>query len=153
MPGVPFEMLNMMEQSVIPLLKQEFSSQIFLHRTLRLRKVSESAVALQVEALEDQLAAQIEIAYLPRMDGLWLELGLRTDPKQKAIAEKQLEDAVGLTVKAFADQLYAIGEKPITEMLADALMKKDLKIAVAESMTGGLVAAKNRQCFWIQSIF
>jgi len=142
MPGVPFEMLHMMAHSVIPLLKEKLSEQVFLHHTLRLRKVSESVAALEVEAIQKQMSKAIEIAYLPRHDGLWLELGIRTQPEKREDAQAELKDAVALAASTFGSQVYAEGEKGIPEMLGEALKRNKLTIAVAESMTGGLVAAK-----------
>ena len=142
MPGVPFEMLHMMEHAVIPLLKEEMAAEIFLHHTLRLRKVSESVAAIQVEATQAKMNEAIEIAYLPRNDGLWLELGIRCKPEAQGQAKAYLEEAVTLAAATFGPQVYAQGEVSVPEMLADALKEKTLTIAVAESMTGGLVAAK-----------
>ncbi len=142
MPGVPFEMLHMMKNAVIPLLKEKHGAELFLHRTLRLRKISESVVALQVEKIQDEMVKGIEIAYLPRDDGLWLELGLRVSPDKKVWAEDQLGDAFRLAKNQFEDQVYAEGEASTAQMLGERLIEKGLRIAVAESMTGGLVSAK-----------
>jgi nicotinamide-nucleotide amidase len=142
MPGVPFEMLNMMTETVIPLLKRELQEEVFLHHTLRLRKVPESKAALQVEAIQDQMAETIDIAYLPRHDGLWLELGVRTKPEGLSQAQSELKDAVALAAAAFGEQVYAEGERSVPEMLGEKLREQELTIALAESMTGGLLAAK-----------
>lgn len=142
MPGVPFELLHMVEHAVIPLLKAELQQALFLHRSLRLRQVSESVAAVQVEAIQEKMADAIEIAYLPRHDGLWLELGIRTQPAGKAEAEQQLEKAALLVADTFGNQIYAQGEKSVPEMLGETLKQQKLTLAVAESMTGGLVAAK-----------
>lgn len=142
MPGVPFEMLHMMAHTVIPLLKAELKEEVFLHHTLRLRKVSESVAAVQVEEIQKQMSEGIDIAYLPRHDGLWLELGMRTQPEMVEVAQSQLKHAVALAASTFGSQVYAEGEKSVPEMLGEILKQKELTIAVAESMTGGVVAAK-----------
>jgi len=142
MPGVPFELLHMVEHAVVPLLKSTFASQLFMHKTLRLRKVPESQAALRVESMQDQMAPEIEIAYLPRHDGLWLELGIRTPETESELALKKLQAATKLAEENFGDQVYAQGEDTLGQLLAKSLQEKKLTIAVAESMTGGLVAAK-----------
>jgi nicotinamide-nucleotide amidase len=47
-----------------------------------------------------------------------------------------------MAIATFGSQVYAEGEKGLPEMLGEILKEKNLTIAVAESMTGGLVAAK-----------
>ena len=52
MPGVPFEMMAMMTDDVIPYLKQKFTTTHIVHRTLLTSGVGESMLADMIIAFE-----------------------------------------------------------------------------------------------------
>ncbi len=142
MPGVPFEMRTIIEGHVIPRLKDQHASEVFLTSVIRLSNVSESEIALEIEDLEEALPEGLSLAFLPRMDGLWLEL--------RGVASKveadYLQDKLHQHVTAFRDRLgtrvYADNDFPLPKLLGEALLKQEASIAVAESLTGGKLAAR-----------
>lgn len=146
MPGVPFEMLTMMEAEVLPRIEDRLQKGFFAHRILRLMHIPESHVADRMAALEDNLDPVIDIAYLPRIDGIWLELSInqeggRTGSITHSQAEALLNEAAQMVAARFEDKRYAYGEQPLPQMVGDLLQAKGLTLAVAESLTGGLLAA------------
>ncbi|MEZ4828382.1 MAG: CinA family nicotinamide mononucleotide deamidase-related protein [Bacteroidia bacterium] len=142
MPGVPFEMLHMLEFGVIPLMKTYFPTKAFLHRTVRITGVPESVAAERMEAIEPEIPPHIEIAYLPRHDGLWLELFTHAAASDRSQAETELDKSARLVSDLFSHEVYALGEKPLPAEVADLFHAKDLTLAVAESLTGGAIAAQ-----------
>jgi nicotinamide-nucleotide amidase len=142
MPGVPFELFFMLEQEVIPRLREHLAADVFQQKVIRIRRVPESEAAVRVEAFEASLSPQIEISYLPRRDGLWLEFGIRGKEEEQGEMVQALEQAEALTRLHFGDQVYAVGTEPLPALLGQDLKRRGLRIAVAESLTGGLVAAE-----------
>ena len=67
MPGVPFEMMYMMEEQVIPKIKQAFNLPVILHHTILTAGIGESILAERIESVEDSLPEHIKLAYLPKL--------------------------------------------------------------------------------------
>ena len=65
MPGVPYEMKGIMEDAVIPLLKEKFQLPVIVHRTMLTAGIGESALAEIIKDFEDALPSEIKLAYLP----------------------------------------------------------------------------------------
>lgn len=141
MPGVPFEMLHMLEYGVIPLMQAHFPVNAFRHRTIRITGVPESVAAERMETIESQIPGSIEIAYLPRHDGLWLELFTQVAENEAAGAEAALDQSAQLVKDLFASDIYALGEQSLPEEIAHIFHAKELTLAVAESLTGGTISA------------
>ena len=55
LPGVPFEMEHLMEDEVIPRLKERYTLQSIVHSTLITRGIPESLLAERIESWEDAL--------------------------------------------------------------------------------------------------
>jgi len=141
MPGVPFEMLYMTEHEIIPRLKAERQQGVFMHQILRLSHIPESHAADRMEPIESMLPEMVEIAYLPRIDGLWLEMYIDRMDVAQAAAQKALEEASVLIYEQFRDKYFAWGDQPLPAIVADELTSRSLTLAVAESITGGQIAA------------
>lgn len=142
LPGVPYEMLNLLEKQVIPHMQTQFSAGVFHRQVLRLAGIPESDLQTRMSALEHRLPAGLDIAYLPRPDGLWLELTTkRTDGNSEA-AQLVLDQALPVLREGLQSFIYAEGDRPLPALLGDFLVKKGLTLAVAESLTGGTLAAK-----------
>ena len=141
MPGVPYEMLTMLELGVLPLIRESFPAGIRLNRVIRLADIPESVAAERMEKIEASLAPEISLAYLPRADGLWLELSVRVPENKRNEAEEALAEAHKSVYQLFKDKAYAMGDTPLPKILGDLLREKKLTIAVAESLTGGALAA------------
>ncbi|MEO0468151.1 MAG: CinA family nicotinamide mononucleotide deamidase-related protein [Bacteroidota bacterium] len=137
LPGVPYEMLNMLEKEIIPRIQQHYDMGFYDHRSLRLGMVAESQIAHRMEALQDEWPAGVSMAYLPRLDGLRLELSISQE-KDRA----QLDHCWQQIQTLFAAESYAEGEQSIPELLGESLRKSGLSLAIAESLTGGSMAAK-----------
>lgn len=67
LPGVPFEMKSLMNQSVIPQLQKHFIRPFILHKTIMTYGLGESAIAERIEAWENNLPQTIKLAYLPNI--------------------------------------------------------------------------------------
>ncbi|TAF81556.1 MAG: competence/damage-inducible protein A, partial [Sphingobacteriales bacterium] len=62
LPGVPYEMINLMERKVLPLITREFKLGNIVHRTILTVGVGESFLADKLESIENQLPQHIKLA-------------------------------------------------------------------------------------------
>ena len=144
LPGVPFEMLHMVEHEVIPLLNHEASPDVFVREVVRLTGVPESEVALRMESLEETetLPAEVEVAYLPKSDGLWLEISAHLPLEKQKPAAQLVKATADRVFGQFEQEAYSRTTEDLAQIVQKAFIEKGLTLAVAESMTGGMVAAK-----------
>lgn len=93
MPGVPFEMCEMMHRSVIPKLLHTFDSNVSLqHRTLIVIDISESLLAMKLADFEKELPQWLHLAYLPT-PGL-IRLRITGSHVDGAILKKEIDKQV-----------------------------------------------------------
>jgi len=141
MPGVPFEMKSLVRNEVLPKLKDRFNRPFILHKTVLTYGLGESAIADKIEDWEEGLPKFIKLAYLPSLGRVRLRLTARGDD------EKQLQDEIELHVEKLHTYIGDIikgyeDENTIEENIAKALIEKGLTLSIAESLTGGKIAAK-----------
>ena len=74
LPGVPFEMKSLMNQSVIPQLQKHFTRPFILHKTIMTYGLGESAIAERIEVWENNLPQTIKLAYLPNLGRVRIRL-------------------------------------------------------------------------------
>ncbi len=138
MPGVPFEMMYMMEEEVIPKIKAQFKLPVIIHKTILTVGEGESYLAERIADIEDSLPDYIKLAYLPKLGQVRLRLSAYGDNEallQGKINEytKQLTDRIGSFVVAEEDI-------PVEKAILDLMEKKGLTLSVAESCTGGYIS-------------
>lgn len=139
MPGVPYEMKYLMEQEVLPKLRQTFNFPYILHKTMITYGLGESALAERIEAWEDSLPEFIKLAYLPNLGRVRLRLSAKGS--DKAIVEAEMERQVQLLLPQIEDIFVGFeGDKTIEAILGEQLVRQNKTIATAESCTGGKIA-------------
>ena len=142
LPGVPSEMKQMMEKSVIPKLKKSGVNPPVSPKIFKTTGISESALYSQLIDFH-KLFPEIRLAYLPETPGV--KLRLSASNLQSVNQEDTLRKAVGYIRKQVGRFIYGEGEVEIEQVVANLLFKKKLTIAVAESCTGGLISHKLTQ--------
>ncbi len=135
LPGVPFEMMSIMEHEVLPLLRERTTGQAIVHRTIFTAGEGESIIAEKILDIETALPPHIKLAYLPNAGMVRLRLTGRSNDKG------MLEQEVGHWQKQLAERLdkivIALEDQPLQEILSNTLKTKRLTIGFAESCTGG----------------
>ena len=138
MPGPPKEMKPMFSEQVKPYLagKQEYT---LVSRTLRIAGVGESSMETRVKDIIDSQTNPTIAPYAKETESV-----LRVTAKAKTAeeAEKLIEPMAEEIYSRFGINVYAEGETTMQETVAKMLIDSKTTIAVAESCTGGLVAAK-----------
>jgi nicotinamide-nucleotide amidase len=74
MPGVPYEMMYLMEDEILPRLKTGFDIPFILHKTMLTAGIGESFLAERIANVESSLPAYIKLAYLPKLGQVRLRL-------------------------------------------------------------------------------
>jgi nicotinamide-nucleotide amidase len=143
-PGVPYEMQDMLQRAVIPDLRQRAGAVATIRsRTLRTWGLAESALAElispRLEALDQ--VGNPTIAFLASgMEGIKVRITAKGPDEASVQAlldaeEAQLRRLLGTVV-------FGVDDEGMEAAVARLLVAQDLTLALAESMTGGLVAAR-----------
>ena len=141
LPGVPFEMVNLMETEVVPRLKAHFRMGAIVNKNILLHGIGESFLSDLIEPWELALPENIRLAYLPQPGLMKLRLTARGE-EDAVVLQQQISEAVkGLY--PIAGQ-YIMGEdaESLPELVAQAMAATGKTLATAESCTGGNIAAK-----------
>ena len=139
LPGVPFEMKNLMLAKVIPKLVKGFKRPYLIHRTIITYGMGESGIAEMISTLEANLPSDIKLAYLPSLGSVRLRLsGRGTDGERlKAIVDEEthkIKERLGSLVHG------EDGQEPLESVVAGMLVQKKMTLGTAESCTGGKIA-------------
>ncbi|MFD0836948.1 competence/damage-inducible protein A [Mariniflexile aquimaris] len=140
LPGVPYEMNGLIENEVIPKLKEKFNCPYILHKTLLVYGIGESALAERIEVWEDTLPSHIKLAYLPSLGKMRLRLsakGYDVDFINNSVQE-EIDKVIPLIKNEFAG--YEEDDGSVEVVIANQLTALGKTLAIAESCTGGMVA-------------
>ena len=139
MPGVPFEMKNLMKDHVLPKLQEKFDRPFILHKTVLTYGMGESAIAKKIEQWEDDLPSFIKLAYLPNLGRVRLRLSARGVDEQ--VLSNAIEENIKSLHKLIGDIIVGYeSEDSIESLIGKKLVAKGKYLAVAESCTGGRIA-------------
>ncbi len=138
MPGVPFEMMYLMEELVIPKIKESFSLPSIFHHTILTAGLGESLLADKISFIEDSLPHHIGLAYLPKLGMVRLRLS------GKGNNLDHLRDEIALfaakIIETVSEFVVTEGDVPLEKAILDYMASKGLTLSVAESCTGGYLS-------------
>lgn len=138
-PGVPREMRGLLEDEVIPRLKVSAGTDVIRSLTLRTAGIPESNLAADLGDAESSIAP-VTLAYLP--DVIGVDLRLTSWHLPSALADQQLQAAAALVRARAGKHVYGEGEADLAAVVLDRLRRRGLRVAVAESCTGGLLGGR-----------
>ncbi len=140
MPGVPFEMVNLMETEIVPRLQRHFCTGQIVNKNILVQGIGESFLSDLIEPWELALPSTIRLAYLPQSGMLKLRLTARGGHDERALLQQQIDEAVK-ALYPIAGQ-YIVGEdlETIPELVAYTMKRHHATLATAESCTGGALA-------------
>jgi nicotinamide-nucleotide amidase len=139
LPGVPHEMRKLLEHEVIPRLQAKAGANVIRSRTLRTTGIPESSLADLLGDIEAAIMP-LTLAYLPGISGVDLRLTAWNFPER--VAAEHLSRAAQAIMDRAKRHIYGEGESDVAALLLERAREKRLKIAVAESCTGGLVGGR-----------
>jgi nicotinamide-nucleotide amidase len=140
-PGVPYEMQQMVTDHVLPdLLERSGERAVIVSRSLKTWGTSESGLA---EMIADRVDEQSNpsIAFLARgIEGLYVRLTAKAPTDAKAQALIEAEEAE--LRKILGDLVFGVDDETIEYSVITRLKARGWTLGVAESVTGGLVGAR-----------
>jgi len=161
LPGVPAEMLGLLEAEVIPRLRDRQAGTgarghggtdteahgtnagqqtVIRSRTLRTTGISESALADRVGDPARLVGLGVTLAWLPSPEGTDLRLTAWDLPA--AAADAALARAADAVRPLLGAHCYGEGEADLAALVLAELERRQARLAVAESCTGGLVGER-----------
>lgn len=150
-PGVPYEMSDMFERAILPdLLERQRASGhsgVIVSRVLRTWGSSESALA---EALAERFSqlernGQVTIAFLASgIEGIKVRITARGNDRAHALALIADEEAIvrARITEALGDIIFGVDDETMETAIAERLVRRHATLAVAESVTGGIIASR-----------
>jgi nicotinamide-nucleotide amidase len=138
MPGVPFEMKAMVEDSLIPMIKAKFKLPVIIHRTILTYGIGESFLANKIKDWEDNLPSNIKLAYLPSPEQMRIRMSLSGFNENK-LHELLTEEEKKLN-KIISQYIFGYDKQTMPEIIGDLLKRDKKSISTAESCTGGNIA-------------
>jgi nicotinamide-nucleotide amidase len=139
LPGVPGEMRKLLEHEVAPRLSARSDGRVIRSRLVRTTGVPESTLAERMGEIEREIAP-LSLAYLPGLDGVDLRVSAWRLPPDEADA--RLAAAVTLLRERGGEHVYGEDETDLAELVLAAARGGGVRLATAESCTGGLVGAR-----------
>ncbi|RLL45383.1 competence/damage-inducible protein A [Oceanobacillus piezotolerans] len=140
LPGVPREMKRLATDGVFPYLQQQTGKKDKIQSlVLKFIGIGESALE---DAIQDLIQAQSNptIAPLAQNDGVVIRLTVKADSDERAntllkAAKEKILERVGI-------YYYGENDDTLEQQVIQLLKEKQLTIAAAESLTGGMFASK-----------
>lgn len=143
-PGVPHEMKDMLQRAVLPdLARRSGSAAAIVSRVLRTWGESESGLNQRLDAVIDDLerAGNPTLAFLASgWEGIKVRLTAKaaTDEEARAViapVEARIRDILGV-------QVFGVDDQNMERVVVDLLQQRGWTLALAESVTGGMVTAR-----------
>ncbi|GAC1418842.1 MAG: competence/damage-inducible protein A [Gemmatimonadaceae bacterium] len=145
-PGVPREMRGMLAEEVLPAIKSRAkgSERVVLSGTLRTTGIAESAIAelLGPNPLGEPGSelASLPLAYLPGIAGVDLRVTAKGLPRGQA--EGRVREAILKLRSRVSAYAYGEDDADLAAVVLDKCRSLGLKLAVAESCTGGMLGER-----------
>ena len=131
MPGVPYEMQNMMTESILPELAK-YSKVLNTELQVNTFGLPESEIADRIMDVMPDIEQEMSIGYYPSVKGITIRLS-GSDKLKVEKAQMKIQKLLG-------DSVYSLLNKSIAEIVVNICKNKGLIITVAESCTGGSIA-------------
>ena len=140
LPGVPLEMRRLLEHEALPrLIGRSVGGSVIRSLQVRSSGIPESTLAERMGEIEGEIAP-LTLAYLPGLEGVDLRLsawGLAPEE-----ADQRLRKAADLVRARAGSHVYGEGDCDLAALVLDQARARGVRLAVAESCTGGLVGTR-----------
>jgi nicotinamide-nucleotide amidase len=138
LPGVPYEMRELMTEQVLPRLRETGKTRAIYHRTVLTQGIAESTLAEKLESWEYNLPRGVRVAYLPNPMAVRIRLSMIGDDlfHLKRTVEKEIEKLK----KLIPGYIYGYDEDKLAGVIGRLLAEKNQTLAIGESCTGGYLS-------------
>jgi len=143
-PGVPHEMKDMLERAILPDLRRRSGERsVIVSRVLRTWGESESALNERLDGIIEQLDGPDTptLAFLASgWDGMKVRLTSKAETLESCNEQLDLWEAA---VRSEIDEIiFGTGDDTMESVVLELCRRRKSSLAVAESVTGGLVGAR-----------
>jgi nicotinamide-nucleotide amidase len=139
LPGVPHEMRKLLQNEVVPRLTTRASGRVIRSLVVRTSGIPESTLAERLGEIEQDITP-LSLAYLPGLEGV--DLRLSAWDLEPDVADKQLRAAADTLRSRAGEWVYGEDDSDLAELVLEQARSQGLRLAVAESCTGGLLGAR-----------
>jgi nicotinamide-nucleotide amidase len=141
-PGVPREMEGMLERVVLPdLAARAGEGRAIVSKTLRTAGVGESRLAERLTPLwEEAGSGEVTLAYLASPGEVRVRLTAVGATREEALAE--IAPVEARVREELGDIIYGADDETLEALVGRLLRERDLTMATAESLTGGLLGGR-----------
>jgi nicotinamide-nucleotide amidase len=144
-PGVPYEMREMLERAVLPDLRSRAEvSEVIRSRVLRTWGEAESAIAERLgdhmRELDERGAGAPTVAFQASgIEGIKVRLTVKAEPERADAVLVEEERAVR---EVLGDIVFGVDEESMEHAVGELLQERGFCLGLAESVTGGLVGSR-----------
>lgn len=138
MPGVPFEMKNIMEEYVLPQLSQMINGRFIIHKTILTNGIGESFLSDMISNWEDELPRYMHLAYLPS-PGM-VRLRLTGTGEHKPSLQLAMNTEIEKLQNIIPQYIWGYDDDTMEALVGKLLFERKAWVATAESCTGGYIA-------------
>ncbi len=139
LPGVPFEMRDLIVSEVIPIIRQKvYSKQSIIHKIIMVYGIPESMLAEKLEEWENNLPSEIKLAYLPS-PGI-IKLRFTAIGEDAGFLQNILYTELAKLRQIIPNAIFAEDDSDLPEIVGKLLKEQKKTGSTAESCTGGNIA-------------
>ena len=136
-PGVPYEMKKLIEENLIPYLKEKFPpSVIKKSKTLKITGLGESSVN---ELIRNYINEQTNFSFGIYANPEDIQIQITTQAPTEKEVDQLLQFSSNQLIKILGDYVYGTDQQSLEEVVGNLLKAKNIKVAVAESCSGGML--------------
>ncbi len=142
LPGVPREMKYLMEERVLPYLREKMGGRVQVIKSLVLRTcgLGESQVGEQIEDLMQGANPTVgTAAHAGQTD---VRITVKADSEEEA--DRLLEETAARVRERLGDAIYGTGTETVEEVVVRLLAQTGKRLSLLETNTGGALAARLR---------
>lgn len=138
LPGVPYEMMVIMENEVLPILERLNAGSFVVHRTIMTAGIGESFLAQLISDWENNLPPHIKLAYLPSPGVVRLRLSAAGNDEQRL--NEEIQGQIAQLQTLIPEYIFSLEDEPLPKAIGRMLLEKKATLCTAESCTGGYIA-------------
>jgi nicotinamide-nucleotide amidase len=138
-PGVPAEMREMMEGTILPQLRTLSGPAAIVSRIVKATGIAEAKVA---ETLDDifRTSTNPTLAYLASSGEVKVRITAKADTPARA--EALIDPVADEVRRRLGDRVFTTDDEDLASVVGELLKAQGRTVAVAESMTAGTLAAR-----------
>ncbi len=141
LPGVPWEMKYLMENTVVPYLRERFNvkKEVVQYKVLRACGLGESAIGLQIKDLMKE-SRNPSVGTLASIGDIQIRIAAKGDDPNKASSliekmEEEIRNRLGILI-------YGVDRETLHGNVAKELERLGLTLSVVEAFTAGTISQK-----------